>query len=174
MIFALGSTSNRKIASLERVLSDVFSIAESEIVSYTAKSLVSETPHDDETILGAKNRAYDTKKHVPDADYWLGLESGLINRYGQIYEEVWCCVVNSDNNEWYGYSSGLLVPSYIEEQKRQHNLLHHEYLFKEAPHTDDTWGFYSADFINRDISLFEAIRNALIPLFAPGESFYHK
>lgn len=41
------------------------------------------------------------------------LESGLVERFGQIYEEAWACVISSEMNEYFGYSSGLKVPDSI-------------------------------------------------------------
>lgn len=178
MKIGVGTQSERKIATIKNVVQQISSKSEVEIVSYPAKSNVPETPWDKETFDGAKNRAIDCKKNIQEAEYYVGIESGLVERYGQIYEEAWVYILDNHNKEYSGYSSGLKVPDYIiekmNETKMEHwkvmKLLEEEYSLS----SDDTWGNYSKKMIIRDISLQEAVRNAFIQIFAPKESFYHK
>jgi len=39
---------------------------------------------------------------------------------------------------------------------------------------NDTWGTYSGGLILREVSLEEALRNAVIQIVAPEQSFYRK
>jgi non-canonical (house-cleaning) NTP pyrophosphatase len=112
MRFAVGSTSERKINTVKKILKEQLS-GQYEVLGFAAKSGVPETPWDKETHDGARNRALATKQSIDDTDYCIGLESGLIERYGNVYEEAWCCIVSKDGNEFYGFSSGLKVPDYI-------------------------------------------------------------
>jgi len=177
MKFIIGSASQRKIDVAKSVIAEFFKSADVAIEGYASVSGVPETPWDKETFDGAKNRATDAGLHVPGADYYIGLESGLIERYGSIYEEAWAVVVNGDK-EFYGYSSGLRVPDYVLKRMDELKVAHSDIMtILEKEHgklPNDTWGSYSGGMIAREVSLKEAIRNALIQAVAPEESFYKK
>lgn len=177
MKFIVGSLSKQKINSVERVLKSILPHQTLTIQGYNALSSVPYTPWDKETFDGARNRALDCQKNNK-GDYFVGLESGLIERYGHIFEEAWCYILNNSNEEYCGYSSGLKVPDYITSKMKTENLKHYEVmqiLQKENNLSrSDTWGNYSAKMIIRDVSLEEAIRNALIQIFSPQESLYRK
>lgn len=179
MIITIGTKSERKIASVKKIFIDVSKCEKIDIISYAAKSQIPETPWGKETFVGAKNRAYDCKTQNPDADYSIGLESGLVERYGHIYEEAWSCVIDKEGKEYFGYSSGLKVPDYLLQKMKEHNLPHYLIFAKLNNHFDkdinsDTWGQYSGNLIMREISLEESLRNALVQIFASQESYYKK
>src|SRR3989338_6572258 len=143
MKFIIGSISERKIKIAEKVIQELFSVKDFIVEGCNASSEVPETPYDKQTFDGARNRALDVKSKINDSDYYLGLESGLVERYGHIYEEAWAAVIDKSEKE-YG------------------NL------------PNDTWGTYSGGVILREKSLEEALRNALIQIVAPKDSFYKK
>ena len=101
-----------------------------------------------------------------------------MERYGHIYEEAWCVIVTKDGEEFYGYSSGLKVPDFILQRMDEQNLPHSEVmvLLEEEFRLPDseTWGNYSGGMIAREVSLAEALRNALIQVVAPDCSLYRK
>jgi non-canonical (house-cleaning) NTP pyrophosphatase len=173
----IGSTSKRKIEIAEKVLKELFD-DEVSVEGFKASSGVSETPFDTETFDGAKNRAMQSREASPDAAYWLGVESGLVERYGHMYEEAWCVAISSSGEEFYGYSSGLKVPDIILNKMDELKLEHFhvmEMLEKEYALTDsDTWGNYSGGVLSREVSLEEAIRNAFVQIVAPEKSLYKK
>lgn len=177
MKFIIGSASERKIDVAKGVINEFFKDADTVVEGYASVSGVPETPWDKETFDGATNRAIDAWNHVKGADYYIGLESGLIERYGHIYEEAWA-VVSDGKKEFYGYSSGLKVPDYVLSKMDGLKMPHSEVMtILEKEHgklPNDTWGSYSGGIIIRETSLKEAIRNALIQIVAPEESFYKK
>lgn len=176
MKFIVGSASRRKIEIVSKVIHEVFKNKKVDMEGYGAISGVPETPYDQQTFEGAKNRAIGSKENVPYADFYIGIESGLLERYGHIYEESWCVIVTKDGEEFYGYSSGLTVPDYIlkrmDEMKLPHSevmvILEEEFRLPDS----ETWGNYSGGMIAREVSLAEALRNALIQVVAPDNSFY--
>lgn len=178
MIIVVGTKSERKIVSVKKILTGITQ-EQIEIIPFAAKSDVSETPWDKETFIGAKNRALDCKKDFAEADYWIGMESGLVERYGQIYEEAWSCVVSKDHKEYFGYSSGLRVPDYVLKKMEEHKLPHYLIFAKLNNHfnkdiNSDTWAHYSGKLLLREISLEESLRNALVQIFSPKDSYYNK
>jgi len=147
--------------------------------TFDAKSHVSETPWDEETYAGARNRAQGAFLAHPNAEYAIGIESGLVERYGQTYEEAWCCIIDKNKQEFFGYSSGLRVPDYILKKMDEHKLPHYLIFAKLNNHFDktinsDTWSNYSGKILTREISLEESLRNALVQIFSPEESYYKK
>jgi len=176
MKVVLGSKTERKIRVVEKVLNVFFTTYQ--LQTYKALSGVSETPWNKETYDGSINRAEDSKKNISAADFYIGLESGLVERYGMIFEEAWCCILSKDGKKYFGYSSGLKLPDYVTTRMKKENLAHWQLmqLIEKEFHLDtsDTWGNYSGNLISRDISLEEAIRNALIQMKEHDKSFYHR
>lgn len=178
MKIVVGSASDRKIKVVKKGLKAFFPEEELEVKGFNAKSEVPDTPYDKDTFLGATNRAKGAREANPEADMWIGLESGLVERYGHLYEEAWVCLINNNRKEYYGYSSGLKVPDFVlrkmDELKMEHcdamTVIEEEY--GHLP--NDTWGTYSGGLIAREVSLDEALRNALVQALAPENSFYNK
>lgn len=173
----MGSLSQRKLDMVKKVVSVYFG-EDVTVNGFGAKSGVSETPYDVETFQGAQNRAGHAKQERPGADVYVGLESGLVERYGHIYEEAWA-VVFWKEQEYCGYSSGLKVPDYILDKMDQLKKPHSEVMeivekeFVKTP--SDTWGTYSGGTVSRDVSLEEALRNAMIQALTTNpDSLYLK
>jgi len=177
MKFIIGSASERKINISKEVIQELFKNEEITVEGYAAKSGMPETPFDQETFDGAKNRALDSKTHANDKDFWIGLESGLVERYGHIFEEAWAAVIDKEGKEFYGYSSGLKVPDYILQKMAERKLSHSELMSEieiEFDLPNETWGNYSGGMISREVSLKEALRNAILQIVANDRSFYKK
>jgi len=178
MKFIIGSTSERKIKIAEEIIQELFRGGEIIVEGYAASSGMPETPYDRQTFDGARNRALDAQSNIKDANYYIGLESGLVERYGHLYEEAWAVVLNSDNKEFFGYSSGLKVLDYILHKMNELKIEHCDAMtIIENEHgklPNDTWGTYSGGLIARTVSLKESLRNALIQVVAGRESFYNK
>lgn len=65
-----------------------------EIVPVSVASGVSDQPmSDDETLLGAKNRAEAARQAVPEADYWAGLEGGAQDYQGRLSTFAWVYIL---------------------------------------------------------------------------------
>lgn len=178
MDFKIGTNNKEKVATAHKVLKQVIMDEEFKLEGLDVPSGFGETPVDEETKLGAHNRAKALLNM--GCDYALGVESGLVERYGDTYEEAWCCIM-SKSGIWYGYSSGLKVPNILTKMMKERGLEHFEALRTDEiremlPIKDrkDTWANYSAHMLVRTISFEESIRNALVQIFAPSDSMYHK
>lgn len=177
MLIVVGTTSKAKRREAEAVLRELLPEGEAlELAGYSADSGVPETPWDDQTAEGARGRAVRTREQHPDADACIGIETGLVRRQGQVFEEVWCCLVRRDGRECFGYSSGLRVPTAILDGMEQRQLTHHEMMQRlEDLHgisRSETWGAYTGGVVKRFSSFREAVRNAVVQFVAPAGSFY--
>lgn len=178
MKFIVGSPSKRKINITEKIIKQFFPDEKFLIESFEAESKMPDTPWDKQTFDGARNRALDSKTNMAEGDYYIGLESGLVERYGHIYEEAWAIVITKDDREYNGYSSGLKVPDFIlkkmDEMKMEHSDVMTIIEEKYGKLPNDTWGTYSGGTILREVSLEEALRNVFIQITCPDTGFYKK
>lgn len=179
MKFMIGTNNSEKITSAEHVLTELLHDREFTIDGEDVPSGFGETPIGEETKLGAYNRAKALAANK-QCDYAIGIESGIVERYGDIYEEAWCCVMTADVTV-YGYSSGLKVPKVIVHKMESEGIEHYQALRSEEIKNlliektrKDTWGNYSAMMVVRKISFEESMRNALVQMFAPSDSLYTK
>lgn len=77
-LIALGSTSEIKYAALAHALQ--LSGRDTQIITVKARSDVGEQPVEQETLLGARNRANHAALLVPDALLSIAIESGVFQR----------------------------------------------------------------------------------------------
>lgn len=170
MKILVGSSSDRKVRVVEKVFA-TFVKQRFEVSGHNAVSGVPDTPYNKETFDGSRNRALDCK-NSHEAEYYVGLESGLTERYGQLYEEAWATIITKEGKEFFGYSSGLKIPDLVVRRMKESKLEHCEVMtiieeeFGKLP--NDTWGTYSGGSLSREVSLEEALRNALMQIM-PGE-----
>jgi inosine/xanthosine triphosphatase len=170
----IGTTSKLKIDTVARAIKDIAGV-DPDIRGEDVVSGVPDTPWDEQTKLGAENRA----RKISKADtgiYAIGLESGLVTRYGNTYEEAWCCVIHQ-NKEYLGYSSGLMLPAIVTQEMAESGEEHGPTLRKireqlELSNDKDTWGLYTGYQLMRTVSLEEALRNALIQAMGNNKSLY--
>jgi len=172
--FVIGSISERKIKTAQEVIFDLFKDRRAIVEGYASFSGMPETPYGRQTFDGARNRALNSRSHII-ADFYIGLESGLIERYGDTYEEAWAAVIEKEGKEFFGYSSGLKVPDLVLDKMKKSKMEHSDVMAmieKEYGKTpNDTWGIYSGGMITRVTSLKESLRNALIQIVAE-DGFY--
>ncbi len=178
MRVCLGSTNRLKGNVCERVFRRYFGAAV--VDRAAARSGVPETPYGPETLAGARNRA---RGCVPGSghDYYVGLESGLVERYGGLYEEAWACVLAPGpagrDREVLGYSSGLPVPAYVRGRMARSGRPHYlemEQIERERGLDPDTWSVYTGGGLARAVSLEEALRNAVVQLLPHPDSLYRR
>lgn len=177
MKIIVGTKNQKKIDVALRVFESVLNVDNAVVEGRDAQSGVPEVPHDQETYQGAYNRATECYKQS-DADYYIGLESGLVERYGNMFEEAWATVISHDGTEYVGYSSGLMLPKAVTDRMNAGEM-HNEimaYFDKEFNSPDDnrdTWSRYTGGNISRQVSLEEAIRNAVIQIPHSEHNLYH-
>ena len=176
MKIIVGTKNQKKIAVVRSVFQELLVVIDIEVEGHNADSKVPEAPHDKETFEGALNRALDCQSRGK-ADYYVGLESGLLERYGNYFEEAWAAVISADGARQLGYSSGLMLPAVVAERMRKgekHNEIMAYYDKKLSAPDDnrDTWSRYTGGAISRQVSLEEALRNALIQSADSDKSLY--
>lgn len=176
MKIAVGTKNQNKVETVKLVFSQTLAISDIDVIPYDAPSGMPEAPHDRETYLGALNRAKACREYV-DADYYVGIESGLVLRYDNFFEEAWAVIISRGGQTLVGYSSGLLLPKVVTdrmESGEKHNEIM-EYFDKyfDLPEDNrDTWSRYTGGEISRRVSIEEALRNALVQVTSSEQSLY--
>src|SRR3989344_8973285 len=94
----------RKLSSVKKIVTQILG-KESIVEGQTTESSKVNTPWDEQTLIEARERAKSIKSI--QGDLWVGLKSGLVDRYGDIYEEAWVCVLVQNNKRFFG-NSGVL------------------------------------------------------------------
>ncbi len=69
---------------------------EAEVIAVEVESGVPAQPFGDEqTLVGARNRAHAVRAILPDADLWVGLEGGVVERDGALECLAWSVVLGT-------------------------------------------------------------------------------
>lgn len=176
MNILIGTKNHKKIAIVQSVFTEVLSDANISVSAHNADSQVPEAPHDRETYQGALNRATECAS-IGGADFYIGIESGLVERYGNMFEEAWAVIIPRDGTPLVGYSSGLILPPVVAARMKngeKHNEIMNYYdrFFNLPDDNRDTWSRYTGGVISREISLTEAVRNALIQTVTSDRNLY--
>lgn len=91
-----------------------------EIIGIPVSSDVNDEPVNDELYLGARNRVKNVKKYATenniDADFYIGIESGITNQLGDWLIINMAVIEDKYGKESIGSSSGFPVPDrYVDE-----------------------------------------------------------
>lgn len=176
MKIVIGTRNPKKIAVVEKIFREVLKPDSLETIGKDIESGVPEAPHDAETYQGALNRAKGCRE-LENAEYSVGIESGVVERYGHFFEEAWAVIISRDGSERIGYSSGLLLPPVVVRRMKDgemHNDIMESYdrEFNLPNDNRDTWSRYTGGNISRQVSLEEALRNALIQTSYSEQNLY--
>jgi len=112
---ALGSTNPTKLKGVEKVAKKLFRKFKLAGIEVTRK--VPEQPFEDDTIMGAVERAKAAKQKLK-ADYGVGLESGLFKFAGRFFDCQWCAVYDGERVTL-GFSMGFEVPAELVDEMRR-------------------------------------------------------
>ncbi len=114
----IGSQNPVKIAATKDAFSKYFGNVE--IVEIKVDPEVSPQPIDEETFDGARNRALSLKRLNEErdlgADFFVGIEGGIIKSYSKWFTFSVACVVNQDGKIGIGTSGFVELPKKVVEQ----------------------------------------------------------
>ncbi|TDQ12947.1 inosine/xanthosine triphosphatase [Algoriphagus boseongensis] len=70
---------------------------------------------DEETLLGAKNRAINSQKVFPDANYWVGLEGGIDEDNHGMFAFAWIYVLDRNGKSGQSKTGTFYLPKKVAE-----------------------------------------------------------
>lgn len=166
----VGSENPVKIEAVKKAFSHYFSNVKVE--GFKVDSKVSDQPISEETFDGAENRALAltliNRERKEDADFFVGLESGIINLHLKWFTFGVVCVIDKLGRESFGTSMMFELPKFIVKQ-----LLERVELGKvmdsitEEENTKQKGGaagFFTKGIINREKLYVDGVISALIPI----------
>ena len=136
---------------------------------------VSDQPmSDEETLMGAMNRARAAREKIPDADYWAGIEGGCEEKHGELWAYAWV-VVLGDDRVGKSRTGAFTLPHEIATLVRQGVELGEadDRVFgrSNSKQTNGAVGILTADVIDRTGYYIHAVVLALVPFKNPSLTF---
>ncbi len=114
----VGSKNPVKISSVETAFSKYFDKVE--VSGFDVDSKVSAQPVNEETFEGAKNRALALlQKNMNDklnADYFVGIEGGIIETYHRWFAFGGMCIINKEGKTGFGTSPHFELPKKVVDE----------------------------------------------------------
>lgn len=123
MIISVGSTNPTKLEAVRIAVTEVHTklglIGDLDFRTHDVPSGVSPQPmSDEETVLGARNRARAALEAQPDADIAFGLEGGVMEIGYELFSTVWICVVDQKGKEFCANGARFQLPDVLSEAIR--------------------------------------------------------
>jgi inosine/xanthosine triphosphatase len=160
-----------KIQAVQAGFAKMFSNGDFEYVAISIPSQVPDQPlSDQETLIGAHNRAHNARKQHHNADYWIGIEGGIHDHAGEMSAFAWV-VVLSPNQTGKGRTGTFYLPSRIAELVRSGVELGEadDMVFNRtnSKQTVGAVGLLTREVLNRTQFYESAVVLALIPFLNP-------
>ena len=106
----VGSTNPVKINSTKLAFETAFPDEEFDVEGVSAVSDVRDQPmSNEETLLGAKNRAKDVKNRY-EADYWVGIEGGIEDHENDLEAFAWMVILSTNGLSGKARTSSFVLP----------------------------------------------------------------
>jgi inosine/xanthosine triphosphatase len=130
---------------------------------------------DSETYQGALNRAQHARLARPEVDYWVGIEGGCEDKYGELFAYAWMVVLSREGLSGKGRSGAFCLPREISALIREGVELGEadDRVFgrSNSKQMNGAVGLLTADAINRQVYYEHALVLALIPFKNPALHF---
>jgi len=160
-----------KIAAVESAFTQVFPHQKFTFAGITVSSEVSDQPMSEaETITGARNRCHNAEKQSPAADYFVGLEGGLLQDEIGYQVFAWM-VIKSGDKYGYGKTGSFYLPPKVAQLIDQgyelgaaDDIIFHRHNSKQA---GGSVGLLTNNLIDRTQYYTRALIFALIPFKTP-------
>jgi len=142
------------------------------VAGVSAASGVSDQPANDaETYEGAFNRANNAKKAMPDADFWVGIESGIETRSTEMETYSWVVILGKDQTGKSKTNAFFLPPpvaALVAEGKELGEADDIVFGKTNSKQANGAPGLLTHNAITRTGYYTEAVIFALIPFKNPG------
>lgn len=115
LLVLVGSKNPVKIACTEDAFTRAFN--KSFLVEgINASSEVSEQPKGDgETLLGARNRAHNSREVFPEAHYWIGIEGGLDEDDYGMFAFAWIYILDKNGKTTQSKTGTFYLPKAVRD-----------------------------------------------------------
>lgn len=172
MQIIVGSKKSPKVQAVEESFRAVFPNEEISIDGVATDSGVSSHPTSaDDTLAGALNRAEHARRLVSDADYYVGIEGGLVKVVDRVWEVGVIAVIHSSGVVSTGVSAGIEVRGAIleaiESGTELSDVIEQKFGIESIGATNGFYGLATNDLVTRQAAYEQAITFALAPFLHP-------
>jgi inosine/xanthosine triphosphatase len=172
MRVVLGSQNPPKQRATELAFSAAFPDAEVTIDCFGTDSGVSAHPLSlDETLTGAINRANNVREQSGDADYYVGIEGGLVEGAGRVWEVGVVAVVNARGDVSTGISAGIEMRGVVLDAVRNgielSDVIKQRFGIDAVGVANGFYGLATNDHVTRQAAYEQAVAFALAPYIHP-------
>lgn len=172
----VASKNPSKIKAVDIACRQVFGKNTYFIEGFGANSGVSDQPFGEvETYQGALNRAKDAQKNISNADFWIGLEGGLIKQFDTLQAFAWMVVLDK-NKVGQARTASFILPKAIADLIAQGYELGEadDIVFKRknSKHKDGAVGILTQGLIDRANYYAPAITLAFIPFMKENQDLF--
>ncbi|MGL1888432.1 MAG: inosine/xanthosine triphosphatase [Reichenbachiella sp.] len=166
MKIGIGSMNPVKINCVRQAFEEMME-GEMVFIGIDVNSSVSDQPlTNEETLLGAENRAKDSQLKLKDAEFWVGIEGGVENTNGGMEAFAWV-VILSKEKKGISRTATFMLPLQIAELVNQGVELGHadDQIFKRknSKQKDGAIGILTNGKIDRTAYYKPAVTMAMIP-----------
>ena len=175
VVIVVGSVNPNKVGAIMEIWDSFVGDTKVIIQGVKVPSDISEMPFSrDETITGARNRAANALKEIPDADFGVGIEGGLeySEQTGYILR-AWCVIIRkSDHREFLGSSTGMWLPESLITYMKVNNVDLSRAIeiilgLSDIGKKDGIYGLFTGGKVTRKHAFIDALQMALWPLQYP-------
>lgn len=169
MKILVGSKNPVKIDAVKEALS--FYLDNFEVLGIEVESNVSLQPVADETFIGAKNRALKlfeiNKEQKLNANYFVGIEGGIIKQFDKWFAFGCMCIIDEDNNCGFGLSPHFELPNFVVEKllngKELGDVMDDIQNEENTKQKFGAIGFFTNGIMNRKELYIEGLKVAIVP-----------
>ncbi|MBM4172168.1 MAG: inosine/xanthosine triphosphatase [Ignavibacteria bacterium] len=179
MKILVGSKNPVKLQSVQETFSLYFKNVK--VIGMDAESKVSVQPINEDTFIGARNRAlhlYDLNKSDNlSANYFVGIEGGIAKQFNKWFAFGCMCVIDENGNEGFGTSPHFELPDKVIEKLLRGIELGD--VIDEIQNEENTKqkhgaiGYFTNGVMNRKELYIEGLKVAVIP-FLHKKMFFGK
>ena len=169
MKILVGSKNPVKIASVEESFAKYFDNID--VIGIEVESGVSEQPVNDETFVGAKNRATKLLQlnldQNLDAEIFVGIEGGIVNQFGKWFAFGCMCIIDKDGKVGFGMSPHFELPPIVVEKLLQGielgDVMNEIMNLQNTKQKHGAIGFFTNGVMNRKELYVEGLKVAVVP-----------
>jgi inosine/xanthosine triphosphatase len=167
LLILVGSKNPVKISCTEEAFTRAFNRSFL-VEGINAASGVPDQPiGDEETLLGAKNRAYNSREVFPEAHYWIGIEGGLDEDDNGMFAFAWIFILDRNSKTSRSKTGTFYLPPAVTKLVKDGMELGKAddvvFATSNSKHQGGSVGILTQGIVDRNEYYRQAIILALIP-----------
>lgn len=167
----VGSQNTPKINAVKAIFTRYYPEEEIDVGGVGVSSDVSSHPISaEESIRGANNRATNAAALQPGADYYVGIEGGLLSINEKAWEIPWVVIVNSEGKSAIGIGAGIEIgPTILQAIRsgRELDVVLDDMGFGRLGNANGFYGLATNDIVTREDAIRQGVAFALARFVHP-------